>query len=86
MRFLFCRYLAELLAERQKLAPFMQVLPFCNRLLNQGLFPLPFWIFSVYLSIPICLYSLNVSAYQGSASNHLLLLSILLSCYSVDLG
>ncbi|WVZ98588.1 hypothetical protein U9M48_044011 [Paspalum notatum var. saurae] len=29
------RYLAELLAERQKLAPFMQVLPFCNRLLNQ---------------------------------------------------
>ncbi|RWW27647.1 hypothetical protein GW17_00007912 [Ensete ventricosum] len=31
----FCRYLAELLAERQKLGPFMQVLPFCNRLLNQ---------------------------------------------------
>ncbi|EES19544.1 hypothetical protein SORBI_3009G141000 [Sorghum bicolor] len=29
------RYLAELLAERQKLAPFMQVLPFCNRFLNQ---------------------------------------------------
>ncbi|CAD6333786.1 unnamed protein product [Miscanthus lutarioriparius] len=29
------RYLAELLAERLKLAPFMQVLPFCNRLLNQ---------------------------------------------------
>ncbi|XP_066361755.1 KH domain-containing protein At1g09660/At1g09670-like isoform X2 [Miscanthus floridulus] len=29
------RYLAELLAERQKLAPFMQVLPCCNRLLNQ---------------------------------------------------
>lgn len=29
------RYLAELLAERQKLGPFMQVLPFCNRLLNQ---------------------------------------------------
>ncbi|XP_062180085.1 KH domain-containing protein At1g09660/At1g09670-like isoform X1 [Phragmites australis] len=29
------RYLAELLAERQKLAPFMQVLPFCNRLLNK---------------------------------------------------
>ncbi|CAM0883987.1 unnamed protein product [Alopecurus aequalis] len=29
------RYLAELLAERQKLAPFIQVLPFCTRLLNQ---------------------------------------------------
>ncbi|KAJ3678105.1 hypothetical protein LUZ60_001908 [Juncus effusus] len=29
------RYLAELLAERQKLAPFVQVLPFCSRLLNQ---------------------------------------------------
>ncbi|XP_011628619.1 KH domain-containing protein At1g09660/At1g09670 isoform X2 [Amborella trichopoda] len=29
------RYLAELLAERQKLGPFMQVLPICSRLLNQ---------------------------------------------------
>ncbi|XP_042437366.1 KH domain-containing protein At1g09660/At1g09670-like [Zingiber officinale] len=29
------RYLAELLAERQKLGPFLQVLPFCYRLLNQ---------------------------------------------------
>ncbi|XP_010245421.1 PREDICTED: KH domain-containing protein At1g09660/At1g09670 isoform X2 [Nelumbo nucifera] len=29
------RYLAELLAERQKLGPFMQVLPLCSRLLNQ---------------------------------------------------
>ncbi|XP_039800938.1 KH domain-containing protein At1g09660/At1g09670-like isoform X2 [Panicum virgatum] len=29
------RYLAALLAERQKLAPFVQVLPFCTRLLNQ---------------------------------------------------
>ncbi|XP_078434596.1 KH domain-containing protein At1g09660/At1g09670-like [Wolffia australiana] len=28
------RYLAELLAERQKLTPFIQVLPFCSRLLN----------------------------------------------------
>ncbi|RLM58285.1 KH domain-containing protein [Panicum miliaceum] len=28
-------YLAELLAERQKLGPFVQVLPFCTRLLNQ---------------------------------------------------
>ncbi|XP_022679191.1 KH domain-containing protein At1g09660/At1g09670-like [Setaria italica] len=32
---LFGRYLAELLAERQKLAPFVQVLPFCTWLLNQ---------------------------------------------------
>ncbi|KAG6520357.1 hypothetical protein ZIOFF_017406 [Zingiber officinale] len=31
------RYLAELLAERQKLGPFLQVLPFCYRLLNQGM-------------------------------------------------
>ncbi|KAG9456927.1 hypothetical protein H6P81_001435 [Aristolochia fimbriata] len=29
------RYLAELLAERQKLGPFMQILPLCSRLLNQ---------------------------------------------------
>ncbi|KAL2333097.1 hypothetical protein Fmac_014310 [Flemingia macrophylla] len=29
------QYLTELLAERQKLGPFMQVLPFCTRLLNQ---------------------------------------------------
>lgn len=29
------RYLAELFAERQKLAPFMRVLPFCTKLLNQ---------------------------------------------------
>ena len=30
------RYLAELLQERQKLAPFLQVMPHCCRLLNQG--------------------------------------------------
>lgn len=29
------RYLAELWAERQKLAPFVQVFPFCNKLLSQ---------------------------------------------------
>ncbi|KAM7496339.1 hypothetical protein LguiA_020753 [Lonicera macranthoides] len=29
------QYLAELLAERQKLGPFMQILPICTRLLNQ---------------------------------------------------
>ncbi|KAL3517938.1 hypothetical protein ACH5RR_020527 [Cinchona calisaya] len=29
------QYFTELLAERQKLVPFMQVLPICNRLLNQ---------------------------------------------------
>ncbi|XP_022854246.1 KH domain-containing protein At1g09660/At1g09670-like [Olea europaea var. sylvestris] len=29
------RYLADLLAERKKLAPFMQILPVCSRLLNQ---------------------------------------------------
>ncbi|XP_027112773.1 KH domain-containing protein At3g08620-like [Coffea arabica] len=29
------QYLTELLAERQKLVPFMQVLPICTRLLNQ---------------------------------------------------
>ncbi|CAB4267920.1 unnamed protein product [Prunus armeniaca] len=28
------RYLAELLAEKQKLGPFMQILPLCSRLLN----------------------------------------------------
>jgi hypothetical protein len=36
---LFCsQYLSELLAEHQKLGPFMQVLPICSRLLNQGVF------------------------------------------------
>jgi hypothetical protein len=30
------RYIAELLVEKQKLAPFMQVLPCTSRLLNQG--------------------------------------------------
>ncbi|CAK9134880.1 unnamed protein product [Ilex paraguariensis] len=29
------QYLSELLAEHQKLGPFMQILPICNRLLNQ---------------------------------------------------
>ncbi|KAI3448362.1 hypothetical protein Pfo_005027 [Paulownia fortunei] len=29
------RYLADLLAERQKLGPFLQILPVCSRLLNQ---------------------------------------------------
>jgi hypothetical protein len=33
----FCsQYLSELLAEHHKLGPFMQVLPICSRLLNQG--------------------------------------------------
>ncbi|CAL5378008.1 unnamed protein product [Camellia sinensis] len=31
------RYLKELLAERQKLGPFIQVIPVCGRLLNQGI-------------------------------------------------
>ncbi|KAA3453169.1 hypothetical protein Goshw_015893 [Gossypium schwendimanii] len=30
------QYLSELLAEHQKLGPFLQVLPICSRLLNQG--------------------------------------------------
>ncbi|CAF1810266.1 unnamed protein product [Brassica oleracea var. botrytis] len=32
------QYLTELLAEHQKLTPFMQVLPICSRLLNQEMF------------------------------------------------
>lgn len=35
--FVCSQYLTELLTERQKLGPFMQVLPFCTRLLNQGI-------------------------------------------------
>ncbi|KAF3556364.1 hypothetical protein F2Q69_00010956 [Brassica cretica] len=31
------QYLTELLAEHQKLTPFMQVLPICSRLLNQDM-------------------------------------------------
>ncbi|WVZ17378.1 hypothetical protein V8G54_010360 [Vigna mungo] len=34
--FFFSQYLTELLAEHQKLGPFMQALPICTRLLNQG--------------------------------------------------
>jgi protein quaking len=30
------QYISQLLAEHQKLGPFMQVLPICSRLLNQG--------------------------------------------------
>nr|CAD1837156.1 unnamed protein product [Ananas comosus var. bracteatus] len=33
-------YLAELFAERHKLAPFVQILPFCHRLLNQVTMPI----------------------------------------------
>lgn len=43
----FCsQYLSELLAEHQKLGPFIQVLPICSRLLNQGRLSqsLIFWI------------------------------------------
>jgi len=41
--FCFCsQYLSELLAEHQKLGPFLQVLPICSRLLNQGLFMFKF--------------------------------------------
>jgi len=37
LAWLLCsQYLAELLTEHQKLGPFMQVLPICSRLLNQG--------------------------------------------------
>lgn len=46
-------YLSELLAEHQKLGPFVQVLPICSRLLNQGysfyhflVLDLPFFGFS----------------------------------------
>jgi len=35
----YSQYLTELVAEYQKLGPFMQVLPLCTRLLNQG------WLF-----------------------------------------
>ncbi|KAL8241505.1 hypothetical protein R6Q59_014859 [Mikania micrantha] len=31
-------YLAELLEEKMKLAPFMRILPFCSKLLNQEIF------------------------------------------------
>lgn len=39
------QYLSELLAEHQKFGPFMQVLPICSRLLNQGIVLL--WILGV---------------------------------------
>lgn len=33
----YSHYLAELVEEHRKLGPFVQVLPVCSRLLNQGL-------------------------------------------------
>ncbi|GJN24982.1 hypothetical protein PR202_gb12762 [Eleusine coracana subsp. coracana] len=46
------QYLAELLAEHQKLGPFMQVLPICSRLLNQGEI---FWSLCLLLLADYCL-------------------------------
>lgn len=43
----FSQYLKELLAEHQKLGPFVQVLPICSRLLNQGLFVCLFVYFNL---------------------------------------
>ena len=42
------QYLTELLAEYQKLVPFVQVLPICSRLLNQG------WFFRIQVYLGSC--------------------------------
>jgi len=48
------QYLTELLEERQKLGPFMQVLPICSRLLNQGS------LLSSLISICLILFSFRL--------------------------
>lgn len=53
---LFCRYITELLAERQKLVPFLQVLPFCYRLLNQGMLSCVSWLAVITSSCTIGLF------------------------------
>lgn len=53
-RALFARYLAELLAERQKLSPFMPVLPHSYHLLNQG--GLHWWMASHFVSSYFAVY------------------------------
>lgn len=51
----FFRYLSELIAERNKMLPFMPVLPQCYRLLNQGLFGIVMVIngFTIYLFLRV---------------------------------
>jgi hypothetical protein len=55
LKFFFSQYLAELLAEHQKLGPFMQVLPICNKLLSQG------EIFWSALKAPCCFLQFDES-------------------------
>ncbi|KAF1895046.1 hypothetical protein Lal_00022543 [Lupinus albus] len=57
------QYLTELLAEHQKLGPFIQVLPLCNKLLNQGqVINLVFWLLGLVchsycvLFIPVLIF------------------------------
>lgn len=58
----FSQYLSELLAEHQKLGPFMQILPICSRLLNQGLL---FFFFSL-----LQLHSLSPQLYFPIFRSH----------------
>jgi hypothetical protein len=46
--------MAELLAERQKLGPFLQVLPQCTRLLTQGSFHFLFYLLNIIFPCPSC--------------------------------
>ncbi|KAF4360536.1 hypothetical protein F8388_000835 [Cannabis sativa] len=54
------QYLSELLAEHQKLGPFMQVLPICSRLLNQDHF---------LISHTMLLYAAEILRVSGMMSN-----------------
>ncbi|KAH1149219.1 hypothetical protein GLYMA_16G002200v4 [Glycine max] len=47
------RYLAQLLAERQNLVPFLQVLPHCTKLLTQGLPTTPVVKRVIRLDVPV---------------------------------
>ena len=56
MNCITCRYLTDLLAERNKLNPFMAVLPNCYRMLNQGEFMIQIFMILVPKFITMCWY------------------------------
>ncbi|MFS7952472.1 putative STAR protein, homodimerization region [Helianthus anomalus] len=52
--YVYSSYLAELLEEKKKLGPFVQVLPIYSRLLNQGLVVVTFSLFGSSFLYEIC--------------------------------
>ncbi|KAJ4832531.1 hypothetical protein Tsubulata_000090 [Turnera subulata] len=63
------QYLTELLAERQKLGPFMQVLPICSRLLNQGFACCCFCVYNSTLVTQVKCFCVEIFRVSGVMSN-----------------